>query len=203
MTFGEGGEKKERKKQVGLWHVATIYAMRRAFSSALSRDGASALTSGRMYNWRVRAVYSALDKAGKADGPLCAEDLYSLGHLDQYHYGGTDACDEAAALLGLDSGSTVLDIGSGIGGTSRYLAATTGCRVVGASPACSEGGSPLTAPAHVAPTPHPGVELQPDLCEAAAALTARIPGLSDRATTPAPSLRPLAAARASAAVARP
>ena len=101
--------------------------MRRAFSSALSRDGASALTSGRMYNWRVRAVYSALDKAGKADGPLCAEDLYSLGHLDQYHYGGTDACDEAAALLGLDSGSTVLDIGSGIGGTSRYLAATTFC----------------------------------------------------------------------------
>ena len=115
----------------------------------------STLTEGTMYNWRVRAVDDALAKAGKADGPLSVEDLCALGHLDQYHYLGTEACDEVAELLGLTTSSTLLDVGSGIGGPARYLAATTGCSVV-------------------------GIELQADLGEAAAALTARVPGLSDR-----------------------
>ncbi|KOO25154.1 cyclopropane fatty acid synthase methyltransferase [Chrysochromulina tobinii] len=101
-----------------------------------------------MYNWRVRAVEKALDRVGKAVGPLEVSDLSSLGHLDQYHYLGTEACDEVAELLGLGPGSTLLDIGSGIGGPARYLAATTGCSVV-------------------------GVELQRDLYEASASLTSR------------------------------
>eukprot|EP00900_Chrysochromulina_parva_P024639 jgi/Chrpa1/6809/Chrysochromulina_OHIO_Genome00001182-RA len=106
------------------------------------------MTSGAMYNWRVRAVEKALDRVGKAVGPLEVSDLSSLGHLDQYHYLGTEACDEVAELLGLGPGSTLLDIGSGIGGPARYLAATTGCSVV-------------------------GVELQRDLYEASASLTSR------------------------------
>lgn len=106
------------------------------------------MTSGAMYNWRVRAVEKALDRVGKAVGPLEVSDLSSLGHLDQYHYLGTEACDEVAELLGLGPGSTLLDIGSGIGGPARYLAATTGCSVV-------------------------GVELQRDLYEASVSLTSR------------------------------
>ena len=41
------------------------------------------MTSGAMYNWRVRAVEKALDRVGKAVGPLEVSDLSSLGHLDQ------------------------------------------------------------------------------------------------------------------------
>ena len=131
-------------------------------SSRLLRLGAhrmhrscSSMAQGTMYNWRVKAVNDALCSQGKAEGMLQIEDLVALGHLDQYHYLGVAACDEAAEVLGLGPGSNVLDLGSGIGGPARYLAATTGCSVM-------------------------GVELQPELCEAATALTARVEGLADR-----------------------
>jgi SAM-dependent methyltransferase len=114
------------------------------------------MTAGQMYNWRVAAVHNALSRAGKAEGPLELSDLTALGHLDQYHYLGTEACDHVATLLGLAPGASVLDIGAGIGGPARYLAAQTGCSVV-------------------------GVELQDDLAQAATELTARVVGdLSER-----------------------
>lgn len=112
------------------------------------------MTSTGMYNWRVAAVHNALAKRGKAEGPLTVEDLTSLGHLDQYHYLGVEACDELIEILGLDSTSKVLDIGSGIGGPARYLSMKSGCDVT-------------------------GVELQADLNKAAAELTARV-GIDDK-----------------------
>ena len=84
-----------------------------------------------MYNWRVKAMMNALEKAGKATGPLQLADLTALGHLDQYHYLGTQACDHVIELLGIQADASVLDIGSGIGGPARYLSANTGCKVVG------------------------------------------------------------------------
>jgi cyclopropane fatty-acyl-phospholipid synthase-like methyltransferase len=111
-------------------------------------------SEGCMYSWRVRAVEAALAQRGLSAGPLSVDQLTALGHLDQYHYYGTDACDEAIAVLGVDADRHVLDIGSGIGGPARYLAAETGCRV------------------------H-GVEVRPDLVEAARELTRRT-GLDDR-----------------------
>ena len=111
----------------------------------------SALTRGGMYNWRVAAILNALERAGKAEGPLEIADLTALGHLDQYHYLGTAACDEAAVLLGIGPEARVLDVGSGIGGPARYLAHTTGCSVT-------------------------GVELQADLADAATELTSRVVG---------------------------
>ena len=112
------------------------------------------MTQGGMYNWRVKSVLDALARQGKAEGPLTVEDLVGLGHLDQYHYLGVTACDHVIELLGLESGRTVLDIGSGIGGPARYLAATTGCSVL-------------------------GIEIQSALCEAATELTSRA-GLGER-----------------------
>ena len=126
----------------------------RRLSTAPSRVTES-MSDGSMYNWRVQAVLEALAKAGKAEGPLDVDDLSKLGHLDQYHYLGTEACDDVAELLGLVPESTLLDVGSGIGGPARYLAATTGCTVV-------------------------GIEYQNELSEAATSLTARVPGLADR-----------------------
>lgn len=112
------------------------------------------MTSGVMYNWRVAAVLNALAQRGKAEGPLTVEDLTSLGHLDQYHYLGAQACDEAIEELGLTAGVKVLDVGSGIGGPARYIAAKSGCDVT-------------------------GIELQADLVDAAIDLTRRV-GLSER-----------------------
>jgi len=121
----------------------------------LARGAASGdKLSSVMYNWRVAAVQNALALRGKAEGPLTIEDLTSLGHLDQYHYLGTEACDEAISLLGIGTGAKVVDVGSGIGGPARYIAAKSGCDIT-------------------------GVELQGDLVEAAKELTSRA-SLSDK-----------------------
>jgi sterol 24-C-methyltransferase/phosphoethanolamine N-methyltransferase len=47
-----------------------------------------------------------------------------LFDLDQWHYHGIDAIRAAADRLGLGPTSRVLDIGSGVGGPTRYLAHT-------------------------------------------------------------------------------
>ncbi len=89
---------------------------------------------------------------GPAD-PIPVEKLFPL---DQWHYHGTDAVRAAAERLGLGPGSSVLDIGAGVGGPARYLAYSTGCHVT-------------------------AVELQPDLHAIGLDLTRRC-GLADRVT---------------------
>jgi ubiquinone/menaquinone biosynthesis C-methylase UbiE len=51
--------------------------------------------------------------------------------LDQFHIRGLVATAELAQRVGLRAAMNVLDAGSGLGGPSRYLAETLGCRVVG------------------------------------------------------------------------
>ena len=54
-----------------------------------------------------------------------------LGALDQFHTRGLAATAELAELAGIAAGMAVLDVGCGIGGPARFLAATYGCRVTG------------------------------------------------------------------------
>lgn len=54
-----------------------------------------------------------------------------LGGADEFHIGGPAATAALADRLGLGPGSRVLDLGCGIGGTARHLAARYGCEVVG------------------------------------------------------------------------
>ena len=54
-----------------------------------------------------------------------------LGALDQFHTRGLAATAELAELTGIAAGMSVLDVGSGVGGPARFLAATYGCRVTG------------------------------------------------------------------------
>jgi sarcosine/dimethylglycine N-methyltransferase len=71
---------------------------------------------------------TALRALGPADQPLTPQQL---GALDQFHTRGLTATAELATLARITAGVSVLDVGSGVGGPARFLAATYGCRVTG------------------------------------------------------------------------
>jgi len=54
-----------------------------------------------------------------------------LAALDHFHTKGLAATEELARLAGITADMSVLDVGSGVGGPARFLAATFGCRVTG------------------------------------------------------------------------
>jgi SAM-dependent methyltransferase len=54
-----------------------------------------------------------------------------LGPVDEFHIGGRAATGHAVAKMRLTGSEHVLDIGCGLGGTARYIACSTGCRVTG------------------------------------------------------------------------
>ena len=54
-----------------------------------------------------------------------------LAGLDQFHTRGLAATAELAEMAGIGPAMSVLDVGSGLGGPARVLAAARGCRVVG------------------------------------------------------------------------
>src|SRR5258708_892784 len=75
-----------------------------------------------------------------------------LAPVEQVHTRGMAATAELAQAAGITKGSRVLDIGSGLGGPSRYLAATFDCHVTGIdlSPSFVEAASYLAARAGLA-----------------------------------------------------
>ena len=100
----------------------------------------------------VQRIYRELGELGKTtQDPLSVDELSAF---DQLHYHGTDALDVAMALLGADTGQRWLEIGSGLGGPARYIAAYGGVHVT-------------------------ALELQREQHEVARALTGRC-GLEDR-----------------------
>jgi MPBQ/MSBQ methyltransferase len=96
-------------------------------------------------------ILGALVEAGKDIDHLTIDDL---APVDEFHSRRRLATQELASMLAPTATDNVIDIGSGLGGPSRYLATTYGCRVS-------------------------GVDLTPEFVETAVVLTARI-GLSDR-----------------------
>ena len=57
--------------------------------------------------------------------------LADMSNFDQIHIRGLEATREIGELAGLKPGQRVLDLGSGLGGPARTLAAEFGCEVVG------------------------------------------------------------------------
>lgn len=71
---------------------------------------------------------SALSAVGSEDQRLLPQQLAAL---DQFHTRGLAATTELATLAGITADMSVLDVGSGIGGPARFIAAACGCRVTG------------------------------------------------------------------------
>jgi len=98
-------------------------------------------------------ILTALREAGTDLEALTRDDVASF---DEQHGGGREATRELARLTGLRASMHVLDVGSGLGGPARTLAAEFGCRVTGR-------------------------DLTEEFCRAAVMLTARV-GLQERIT---------------------
>lgn len=94
---------------------------------------------------------AALAEAGLLERRLSPAEL---APLDQFHTRGMAATVELAAAAEIVGADTVLDVGSGLGGPSRYLAGTFGCSVA-------------------------GIDLTPSFVEAATMLS-ELTGLTDR-----------------------
>ena len=101
----------------------------------------------------IERTLAALNAAGLDPKALDRNDLQPL---DEFHIRGRAATRDLAALAGLSEGASVVDVGCGVGGPARTLAAEFGCRVT-------------------------GVDLMAEYCELAEMLTAGT-GLSDRVT---------------------
>jgi ubiquinone/menaquinone biosynthesis C-methylase UbiE len=91
-----------------------------------------------------------------ANGPDAAVTPDALAPIDHFHGRGVLATGELVALLAPRPGERLLDIGSGVGGPARWIAARCGCHVT-------------------------GVDLTPAFCEAARALNEAC-GMADRVT---------------------
>jgi SAM-dependent methyltransferase len=112
---------------------------------------------------KVREHYSAAGLTNRIKSALAMVSkegemlsVAQLAPLDQFHSRGILSTTELAGDAKLNPSSRVLDVGCGIGGPARYIAATYNCQVT-------------------------GVDLSADFVEAATYLTARC-GLSGRVT---------------------
>lgn len=74
---------------------------------------------------RLKAALAAF---GPEDRLLAPQQLSTL---DQFHTRGLAATADLVKLAGIRADMRVLDVGSGVGGPARFLAATYGCRVAG------------------------------------------------------------------------
>ena len=74
----------------------------------------------------AETIFAGLRETGKDPARLAYDDL---GPVDQFHTGGKQTTAELARLANLKPGLRVLDVGGGIGGAARTLAAEFGCRV--------------------------------------------------------------------------
>jgi SAM-dependent methyltransferase len=101
-------------------------------------------------DWEIR-IEELLAERGLLDKELTPEEL---APFDQFHAGGLVATAELSELLSIRASTKILDVGSGLGGPSRYLAYRFGCHVT-------------------------GIDLSPSYCRVAERI-ARLMGLDDK-----------------------
>jgi sarcosine/dimethylglycine N-methyltransferase len=104
----------------------------KATCNPLQRNAVTDVFDGVRDHYRATGLTERVKTALAAFGPeeqrLAPQQLASL---DQFHTRGLAATAELAKLVGINADMSVLDVGSGVGGPARFLAATYGCRVTG------------------------------------------------------------------------
>lgn len=75
-----------------------------------------------------KSIFDALVATGHNLDSLAPDDLLAV---DEFHVGGAQATRDVAVAAGITAGTSVLDIGSGIGGPARMFAHHFGATVVG------------------------------------------------------------------------
>ncbi len=78
-----------------------------------------------------RLAEKVLDAARRAGLNVDALTPADLAPVDEFHMGGRAATAHIVGLMDLPGGARVLDIGCGLGGVVRFLAAELGCRATG------------------------------------------------------------------------
>jgi SAM-dependent methyltransferase len=76
----------------------------------------------------LAAIEDAIAAAGKSIRTVTADDL---APLDEFHIGGRGATAEVLQWLAGGTGQHLVDIGCGLGGPARFVAASRQCRVTG------------------------------------------------------------------------
>jgi SAM-dependent methyltransferase len=76
----------------------------------------------------VGKILTGVERLGKTIHTVTVEDL---SPVDEFHIGGRMATKSFLEALSIGADEHVLDVGCGIGGSSRFAAHTLGCRVTG------------------------------------------------------------------------
>lgn len=76
----------------------------------------------------LERILSGVQAIGKTPATVTVDEL---ALVDEFHIGGRQASEDLISQLELSSGDHTLDVGCGIGGTSRFVASRFGCRVTG------------------------------------------------------------------------
>ena len=86
----------------------------------------SKIKTMKLYN-NANRIYNEINELGKKKYDKL--NVNDLCNYDQLHYHGTNALDFTINKLKINSKMSILEIGSGIGGPSRYIANKTGAKV--------------------------------------------------------------------------
>jgi SAM-dependent methyltransferase len=140
------------------WYRANhaLHLAEAAWQPALTDYGGSLMSRGAVEEHYASTgitarILTALRAVNGPDVPITPD---TLAPIDHFHRRGVLKTEELAALLQPKASDHLLDIGCGIGGPARWIAAKYGCRVT-------------------------GVDLTAEFCEAARELN-RLTGLADR-----------------------
>ena len=76
----------------------------------------------------LAAIESGLARAGLSPETVTVDDL---GPVEEFHVGGRPATERLLSPLGFEPGRRLLDVGAGLGGTARFVAARFGAHVTG------------------------------------------------------------------------